>query len=303
MELRGDGSQYGHGNIGSLRPFYIHKDLYTLSATNETPEFYNDGDVWSLGARPGGGNELLGKIDLAMACGHPLNTAQRDQLHAAALRHGIVSTSKPLALIAVGDSMTAGQAGGVGIGVARTAQLMARQVSGWQGGIYTNEALSGQPVEVQEGFYATAKDRLARFTGTGIHRYIMFWGGCNISHESWGNQNVRDSILERYLAMAEDAALNGISSIHWSKLIGSGATTLEEHTDWNAKYAAGIATLQAQYPAVSIIWYDHRQTYPTEFDGVARNEDYFMDVRHLSELGQATLVADFISRFPTPPKP
>lgn len=283
------------------RPFSIHKDLHGLLATNTTTSFYNAGATWTAGARLGGGGELHGEIDLLIAFNSALSPALRDTLHSAALKHGIISTTNRIALAAVGDSMTAGQAGGVGLGVTRTAQLMGRQESGWKGGLYTNVALSGQNIDVQEGLYAEAKERLLRYQKS-LDTFIMFWGGYNSTAPGDPDSAVRNALVERYIAMGIDARNNGIQTIHWSYLTGFNGSGLSEES--RARFKSFNDYYTQRCGEEGFIWYDHRVTFSNgEFDGETRNENYFVDSRHLSELGQATLVADFINRFPTPETP
>jgi hypothetical protein len=175
---------------------------------------------------------------------------------------------------------------------------MGLQDSAWVGGIYGNFAESGEPVGRQEELYAIAKPRLTIFPPS-VQKTVVFWGGYNMSAADMDDETARRAIVDRYLAMAEDAAQNGMSSVHWSKLRGESSTTVAEHDDWNEYYENGCVALQAMYPDVNIIFYDHRLTFDnSEFDGPTRNPDFFVDSRHLSELGQATLVADFVARFP-----
>ena len=281
------------------RPFSIHKDLHTLTGTNTTPSFFNAGETWTAGARLGGTGELHGEIDLLVAFDRALNPAQRDLLHSAALEYGIISTNKPIVLAAVGDSLTTGQAGGVNLRVARTAQLMGIQESDWKGGLYMNVARGGQDIDVQEGFYEEAKERLLKYQKS-LNMFILFWGGYNSTAPVDPDPAVRNALVERYIAMGVDARNHGIQTIHWSSLLGrreANATSVQHRDAFNDYYAQRCAD-------EGFIWYDHRLTFSnSEFDGEARNEDYFVDSRHLSELGQVTLVADFISRFPNPKNP
>lgn len=284
----------------STRTSRIAKDLWTLVPTNSATTIYNDGITWSIGARPGGSTPLTGAIDAVLAGSHPLSEAQRDVIHGALLKHGLITTIKPVMLIGVGDSMTNGQTGSVPLTSTRTAWLTSLTDSYWTGSIYTNIALSGQPISIQEEMYAQAIARFSRFPDL-VEKWVMFWGGYNIAALDWETEITRDAILQRYLDMAEDAAQRGISSVHWSKLMAGSVATVAEHADWNDKYEAGLQVLAALYPAVEFVWYDHRLTFnANEFDGAGRDPDFFVDVRHLSALGQQTLSKDFVARYPGP---
>jgi len=290
---------YAHGDSDN-RPLFIIQGAIDLTACAATPitTAWNDTPTLRLGRRLDGGDALSGEIDFAMICDHALTKSQRVILYNSAKKNGIMTVSNPIALIAVGDSMTLGNNGAT-FPFTRTPQLMFQQNSGWKGGIYTNEARGGQAIDVQEGFYHNDTVPVLEMLPA-FDRYVMFWGGYNSTAAVSTEETVRNALVDRYIAMALDAQTRGIQLIHWSYLIGGSAdqdTNPDSFTTANAfnDYYA------AQCKLHGFIWYDHRLTFnENQFDGSGRNDAYFVDSRHLSELGQATLVADFLQRFPNP---
>lgn len=289
------------GQAARTATMIVVKDLWTLNGTNTSATAYNNGATWTVGLRVSGTNGYAGEIDVLLAGSHPLTQDQRDVLHGSLLRHGLIETVKPMMLIAVGDSMTDGQAGGVPLISTRTAQLCHAIESGWQGCLYSNRAWSGQSIDVQEQLYEQAAARFDRFPDT-VDKWIMFWGGYNATAPGEDDAS-QDALIDRYMAMSADAESRGVRSIHWSYLVGYDGVTAQT-TEQLERYTRFVNEFRDRCEAAGYLFYDHRLTFSQgEFDGETRNPAFFVDSRHLSALGQQTLVADFISRFPGPPMP
>ena len=275
------------------------------SGTKPAP-LWNDNEKFRIGQRLDGADAFLGTLDFAMVTDHPITRAQWLAILNAAKKHHVATVTNPVVLWAVGDSMTRGLVG-TSVPDSRSEQLV-RQNSGWQGMLYENKAIGGQGIETQETLFAQAmKDATAM---SEWDNWVMFWGGFNLAAEfDWTSVADREGLADRYVAMAETAAQNGISSIQWSTLITGNFDPVDDAAKvagvhaFNDYYGARIAALQSEYPAVKMIWYDHRLTFHNnEFDTSEQNTDFFVpnDTRHLNALGQKTLVADFLSRFPSP---
>ena len=109
-----------------------------------------------------------------------------------------------------------------------------------------------------------------------------------------------EALVERYIAMGVDARNAGIQSIHWSYLIG-GNTDFTSDSDAVAAANAYNDYYKLRCAQESFLFYDHRETFSVqEFDGTGRIAEYFIDARHLTEIGQQVLVDDFNSKFAAP---
>jgi len=286
------------------RPLYVYRDLaQTASEATSQTTMFNDKTLFALGARlTTTGGRMTGKIDFCLVTAHPLTRTQRLKLIESGTKNGIFEVPTKRCLIAVGDSMTRGDTG-ASLSVTRTPQLAYIQDSAWRGGLYYDNAQSGGAISVQEGLFAEILPYLS--TLKSYEKFVMFWGGYNSTIPAFGTDAQIESLVERYISMAIQARAAGAQSIHWSRLIGrnnnrtTDASVFERSGYWNSYY-------EQRCNDEGFIWYDHRLTFDNdEFDGDQSLAEYYVtdDTRHLNELGQATLVSDFISRFPTPVNP
>ena len=295
------------------RPLYRYdtaasRPLWMLSGARISPtgpdpleNLWNNTPNLRLGARGNGADKLAGKYSFGMITSQDVTSSMYMALLEALLKYNIAPVPNDTLIAAVGDSMTEGITLTSPID-ARSDQMIS-QSSNWQASVCVEVALGGQGIAVQETFYSTAKARL--LLAPSWNRYVMFWGGYNIGQSDFQDDTARNAIVQRYLDMAEDAAENGISSIHWSRIIsydGDATTTqeIDDNNDWNTAYENGLASIRSSYPDVNVIWYDHRDNYPTQFDGDTRTSSNFVDHIHMSASGQQTLVADFLSTYPNP---
>lgn len=295
------------------RPLFINetaasKPLWMVSGANLEPtgadpleNIWNNTANMRVGRRGDGWDKFTGKYSFGMITSQDVTSSMYMALLEALLKYNIAPVPNDTLIAAVGDSMTQGIVQTVPID-ARSDQIIS-QSSNWQASLYFEVAQGGQGISVQETYYSTAKARL--LLAPSWNRYVMFWGGYNISQTDFQDDTARNAIVQRYLDMAEDAAQNGISSIHWSRLIsydGDATTTqeIDDNNDWNTAYENGLASIRSSYPDVNVIWYDHRDNYPTQFDGDTRTSSYFVDSVHVSASGQQTLVADFLATYPNP---
>jgi hypothetical protein len=236
-----------------------------------------------------------GEISFALETAMPLGTTRRYQLLNALCKHGIASLAPPSVVFLVGDSMTVGSAG-AGAALSRSSLLFTVQDSGWRGSVWESLAQGGVPVATQEIQYAEAISRLSLLPDV-APGYIWFWGGYNPRGDYDSNAQTI-ALADRYLAMAADAASRGIRTVHWSTIVSnpSSQEMFNRIQLFNNYYKEQLALLEGEH-----IYYDHRETFNQgQFDGSTRNEAYFADPIHLTELGQQVLVDDFLSKHPSP---
>ncbi len=282
-------------------------NLRNISSGTPPQPIWNDNEKIRIGQNLDGTDSLQGTVDFAMAAAHPISREQWLTLMNAVKKHGIITTPNPHVMWSIGDSMTAGRIG-TRVFESRSEQLV-WQESGWQGIIHDYKAQGGRGISVQEQLFAKAMAEAEMLHSWG--RWIMFWAGYNL--EAGVDLRVRadrESLADRYVAMAETAARNGVNTIHWRSLItgkynpADDADNIAGVDAFNACYAARLESLQARYPNVRILWYDHQLTFDNnEFDTSEQRADFMAapgDTRHLGPLGQSALVADFIARFPGP---
>jgi hypothetical protein len=189
---------------------------------------------------------------------------------------------------------------GGGAAQGRSPQLFVLQSSAWQGSMYNLTAVGGQGIAAQEGYYATAKAALLSMPNLSP-KIIWFWGGYNAPAGTYDSDAATMALADRYIAMAADAAASDIKTVHWSQIVGGGASVGSEIFNriqlFNDYYRDQLALLDGDH-----IFYDHRLTFTNnEFDGSdARDPAYFADIIHLTLAGNTALVQDFLTRFPNP---
>jgi hypothetical protein len=259
--------------------------------------FYHNNAVGALGAplSNSAANRWHGEISFALESATSLGVTRRYQLLNALCKHQIASLSTPAVVFLVGDSMTVGAAG-ASPALSRSSLLFTIKDSGWRGSVWESLAQGGVPVSTQELQYAEAVNRMALLPDV-APGWIWFWGGYNVRGDYDSNVQTL-ALADRYLAMAADAASRGIGTVHWSAIASK--TSSEEMYNriqlFNNYYREKLALLEGQH-----IFYDHRETFSEgQFDWNTRNEAYFSDNIHLSELGQQVLVEDFLSKHPSP---
>jgi hypothetical protein len=270
---------------------------------------YNDGTNWELGARVDNSLKFAGEVEFAIICAHAVSLIQQATIINAGRKYDIFGDQERI-IVGVGDSMTVGD-DSVSPTVSRTPQLAFLQDSAWRNGtLYSNSATGGVGFNGTGGQYELwlrIKPALAKLTA--FDRYVMLWAGYNTGSELNPNNAAssvpaeREALADQYINLGLEAAAMGVQTIHWSALT-SGTVDPDSATHINTGLFNDY--YKARCIEEGFIFYDHRVTFDdNQFDTSDRNQaDYFVgSTVHLSELGQATLVADFIAQNPTPINP
>lgn len=300
----GHASDYGFTSTGISVSGLDSGSPGTVAAT-----LYNDGTTWELGARPDNNRKFVGEVEFVIVTDHATTLLQQATIINAGRKYDIFGDQTRI-IVGVGDSMTVGD-DSVSPTVSRTAQLAFIQESAWrEGTIYSNSATGGVGFNGTGGQYdlwLRIKPALAKMSA--FDRYVMLWAGYNtgtgLNPNNAGSSVAaeREALADQYINLGLEAAAMGIQTIHWSALtsfsVDPGSATHVNTGLFNDYY-------KARCIEEGFIFYDHRVTFDgNEFDTSARNQtDYFVgSTVHLSELGQSTLVADFIAQNPTPINP
>jgi hypothetical protein len=274
-----------------------------------TTTLYNDGTIWELGARPDNNRKFVGEVEFVIVCAHAVSLVQQAVIINAGRKYNIFGDQDKI-IVGVGDSMTVGD-DLVSPTVSRTPQLAFLQDSAWrEGTIYSNSATGGVGFNGPGGQYnlwLRIKPALAKLTA--FDRYVMLWAGYNtgsgLNPNNAGSSVAaeREALADQYINLGLEAAAIGVQTIHWSALtsfsVDPGSATHVNTGLFNDYYLGRVAE-------ESFIGYNIQFTFDdNQFDTSARNQaDYFVGPTvHLSELGQATLVDDFIAQNPTPTNP